>query len=121
MDLQLRTGPATDGTLARPAAATADGGKGLPVTGKELPPPERVEPPPPEPATVRKAVAQIQDYLSESRRSLEFQLDDTSGRTVIRVVNPESGELIRQIPGEEVLQIAAAIEREGLRLLDRRA
>jgi flagellar protein FlaG len=121
MDLQLRTGPASDGTTTRPAAATADGGKTLPATGKELPPPERTEPPPPEAASVRQAVARIQEYLTDSRRSLQFELDDSSGRTVIRVVNPESGEVIRQIPGEEVLQIAAAIEREGLRLLDRRA
>lgn len=121
MDVQLRRGPATDAGSARAATDATGSGKALPGGGKELPAPERAAPPPAEPADIRQAVAQIQSYLSDSRRALEFQLDATSGRTVIRVVNPESGELIRQIPGEEVLQIAAAIEREGLRLLDRRA
>ena len=35
--------------------------------------------------------------------SLQFATDGTTGRTIIRVVDSESGELIRQIPPEEVL------------------
>jgi len=37
---------------------------------------------------------------------LSFNLDEESGQTIIRVVDSESGELIRQIPSEEALAIA---------------
>jgi flagellar protein FlaG len=36
-------------------------------------------------------------------------MDEDSGKTVIRVVDTESGELIRQIPSKEVLAIASQI------------
>ena len=36
-----------------------------------------------------------------------FEMRDDHGKIVIKVVNQESGELIRQIPSEEVLRIAA--------------
>jgi flagellar protein FlaG len=54
-----------------------------------------------------------------SRASLEFSIDDASGRTVVKVVDAETKELIRQIPSEEVLALARNLERiEGLLLRD---
>lgn len=41
-----------------------------------------------------------------SQRGLEFDLNDASSRVVTRVIDRESGEVIRQIPAEEVLRIA---------------
>jgi flagellar protein FlaG len=41
-----------------------------------------------------------------SQRGLEFDLSDESSRVVTRVIDRESGEVIRQIPTEEVLRIA---------------
>jgi flagellar protein FlaG len=45
-------------------------------------------------------------------------MDDTSGRTIIRVVNPETGEMIRQIPSEEVLRLAESIKTSGFQLIN---
>ena len=37
---------------------------------------------------------------------LEFELSEETSRVITRVIDRESGEVIRQIPGEEVLNIA---------------
>ena len=113
----------TSVTLPRIAAAPAgpvratppEGGNRLHETGKPLP---AEPPPPPEPVHLEQAIRQIQDYLSEANRQLHFEVDDASGRTIVRVVNPESGEVVRQIPSEEVLQLSAAIRAGGGALLD---
>lgn len=43
-------------------------------------------------------------------RGLEFELSEESSRIITRVVDRESGEVIRQIPAEEVLKIAERLE-----------
>ena len=83
-------------------------------SGKELPVSGNSEPPEPPPKTIEKAVQQIQTYLSDSQRQLQFHIHEGSGRTVMTVLNPITGETIRQIPAEEVLKMAAAIQHEGL-------
>ena len=95
----------------RPANA---GGKALPPSGKSQP----AAAPSPPPVSIDKALEQIRAFLSESKRELTFQRDESSGRTVIRVINPSSGEVLRQFPSEEVLKIAAIIEAQGARTFD---
>ena len=87
------------------------------ASGKKLPPAGNT-PPPPEPVDVKRAVEQIQSYLSSSQRSLQFRVTEDLGRPVMVVTNPETGEVIRQIPGEEVQKLAAAITEGGGQLLD---
>lgn len=87
-------------------------------SGKPLPPSGNNPPPPPEPADVQRAVEQIQTYLSNSQRSLQFRVDESLGRPVMVVTNPETGEVIRQIPGEEVQKMAAAVAQGSTQLLD---
>ncbi|GAB2800130.1 flagellar protein FlaG [Halomonas shantousis] len=48
---------------------------------------------------------------------VEFQLDDFDGRVITRIVDRASGDLIRQIPCEEVLRIAQAMEQLQGRLI----
>ncbi len=87
-------------------------------SGKSLPPAGKEPPPPPEPVDVKRAVEQIQSYLSSSQRSLQFRVEESLGRPVMVVTNPETGEVIRQVPGEEVQKMAAAITQGGGQLLD---
>lgn len=103
--------PAIPAGGATPDARSA-AGKALPASGQNLPPA-----PAPSRDQVQQAVQQIQTYLNESRRELEFQIDDGSGRTIVRVINPETHELIRQIPSEEVLTLSRAISANGGRLI----
>jgi flagellar protein FlaG len=51
------------------------------------------------------ALNQLNGYMEEMHRSLRFSIDDDSGRTVVRVVDTENEEVIRQIPSEEMLAL----------------
>lgn len=49
------------------------------------------------------------------RRDLRFSVDEETGRTVVKVLDSRSGEVIRQIPPEEMLALAEDLERlQGL-------
>jgi len=52
------------------------------------------------------AVSQMQDFAQMLNRELQFDVDEELGRTVVKVVDRESGSLIRQIPSDEVLALA---------------
>ena len=55
---------------------------------------------------VEAAVATIQDFVQTVRRDLNFSLEEGSGRVVVKVTDAGSGDVIRQIPSEEALQLA---------------
>lgn len=55
---------------------------------------------------IEAAVATIQDFVQSVRRSLNFSLEEGSGRVVVKVTDAGSGDVIRQIPSEEALQLA---------------
>jgi len=63
---------------------------------------------------VRAAVSKLNDHVQNLRRNLAFSIDDTTGQTIIRVYDSETNELIREIPSEETLRIAANIEAQHL-------
>jgi flagellar protein FlaG len=57
---------------------------------------------------VRKAIQPIASELS-------FSLDEDSGRMLLRIIDRETDEVIRQIPSEELIRIAKALDRfQGL-------
>ena len=62
-----------------------------------------------------QAVKQIQDVIKQTAQSLQFSIDKDSGMTVVKVVDTESKKVIRQIPSEEVMAIAKALDKlQGL-------
>ena len=61
---------------------------------------------------VERAVAKLNDYVQNTERKLEFQIDEDSGQTVVRVYDKGSEELIRQIPDEEALALAQRLNQE---------
>jgi flagellar protein FlaG len=44
-----------------------------------------------------------------SMPAVQFSSDAESGQVVVRVVNPDTGELVRQIPSEDALALARAL------------
>ncbi|WP_104201979.1 flagellar protein FlaG [Billgrantia saliphila] len=48
---------------------------------------------------------------------VEFELNDTTTRVVTRIVDRETGDVLRQIPSEEVLAIAERLEELQGRLI----
>lgn len=55
---------------------------------------------------LRDTVSHLNDSVQELRRELKFSVDEESGRVVVKVINAKDGETIRQIPAEEILQLA---------------
>ena len=69
------------------------------------------------PEKVREAVSRINEYVQQTERTLDFQLDEASGKTVISVYDKVSAELIRQIPSELALELAQKLNDEEPSLL----
>ncbi len=59
---------------------------------------------------VEDAVSTIQQFAQSVRRNLEFQLDESSGRVVVKVTDGESGDVVRQIPSEDALRLAESLD-----------
>lgn len=59
--------------------------------------------PEPDAKTVRQAVEEMQSRVQMVRRDLQFTIDEDTQEVVIKVLDRESGEVVRQIPSEEVL------------------
>ena len=65
---------------------------------------------PPDVVEVDRVVNELNELVQNTQRSLQFSVDQESGRTVIRVKDSETDEVIRQIPPEEALQLAQRFE-----------
>lgn len=64
---------------------------------------------------VQEAVREVARVVQPKASNLQFSIDDDSGRTVVRVVDGSTGDVIRQIPSEEIMEISRNIERmQGL-------
>ena len=59
---------------------------------------------------IKEALLRLNAELRKNDRSLQFSMDKELNRTVIKVRNPHTGEVIRQIPDEAVLRVAHNIE-----------
>jgi flagellar protein FlaG len=81
--------------------------KNPPVSGSKA---TTVNPLAPQQADLDKAVKQIQSYLRESGRNLAVSFDESVDRYVARVVEASSGEVIRTIPAEEMLEVSRMIQ-----------
>ena len=60
----------------------------------------------PDPQTLQNALGNLSAHVQNLHRSLQFSVDQESGDTVVKVVDAETKEVIRQIPSEELLAIA---------------
>lgn len=76
----------------------------------------------PSPEALQNAVAAINQAMQQSNRALEFSVDSDTHRTVVRMVDTSTGELIRQFPSEATLAISRSIDQfqQGL-LLEQKA
>jgi flagellar protein FlaG len=94
----------------------------LPADGKTSPPSSTTPTHAPAPrAEIEHSRAQLERFARSIRRELEFTVDDESGRTIITVRNKDTGEVVRQIPSEEVIALARAFAEGGPMLLESEA
>ena len=76
----------------------------LPSDGKELPPEKHKA------QDIDDAVKDLNEHVRAGQRELLFSVDEDSGRTVIKVMDMNTKEVIRQIPNEEALKFARMLE-----------
>ena len=70
---------------------------------------------------VQQAMEEVRKAISPVAQDLLFSIDQDTGKTVIKVMDASTDELIRQIPSEEILSIAKALDKlQGL-LIEQKA
>ncbi len=64
---------------------------------------------------LKAAVEKIQEFVSSTASDIKFSIDEESGQTVVKVVDRETQDVIRQIPSQEMLDLAQALDKlQGL-------
>ncbi|MBU1689544.1 MAG: flagellar protein FlaG [Gammaproteobacteria bacterium] len=59
---------------------------------------------------LKSAVNDVNKALRLSNQSLEISLDSSTKQRIVKLVDTQTGELIRQIPSEQMLAIAQSID-----------
>lgn len=52
------------------------------------------------------AVDEMKSFAQSIQRNLDFSVDDSTGQVVVKVIDGSSGDVIRQIPSEEILRLS---------------
>lgn len=52
------------------------------------------------------AIRNVSGYVQNITRELNFSIDEELGRTVVKVIDENTGDVIRQIPSEDMLALA---------------
>jgi flagellar protein FlaG len=121
----------TKNTVAQQPAAVADPGvanvqnvqKNVvnEIASLEIKNPDVAQSSKPSRDAIAKAAEDIQNFVKDMGRNLNFSVDEVTGYNVVRVVNPETNELIRQLPSEELLKIARSMKDLGNVLVNQKA
>ena len=67
------------------------------------------------------AVEHLNGLVQAIRRELQFRIDEVTGRTVIKVIDADSDEVIRQIPSDQVVALIAHLQEFASGLLKEQA
>ena len=57
-------------------------------------------------ADIHQVANELNDMMSLMRKGLAFKVDEYSGQSIVSVLDVDSGDIIRQIPNEEALELA---------------
>lgn len=69
----------------------------------------------PRQGNIGAAVKDLNKSLQAVAPGVEFSIDEDSQRTVVKIVDQETKEVLRQVPTEEVLELAKALDKlQGL-------
>jgi flagellar protein FlaG len=86
--------PAPSAPMAPPPAVERNRGEQKPAEAKK-----------PSVEELMDAVDQANSFLQSASRGLQFRVDRDTHTTVVKVVDSESGEVVRQIPPERTLEV----------------
>jgi flagellar protein FlaG len=62
------------------------------------------------PELIDNAVSELTQFVQTNNRQLQFSVDEASSKQVVKVTDSFSGEIIRQIPSEEILKLSERLK-----------
>ena len=63
------------------------------------------------------AMKDIQHFISSQASAVRISKDETSGHMIVQLVDPDTGEVIRTLPSEELLRLARSFEMLGNKMV----
>lgn len=77
---------------------------------------------PPSIVQLQRLIESMNKTMQQNNSSLEFSVDGSSEKVLVKLIDTSTGDVIRQIPSKEILAIAQSIEQmqQGL-LLNKKA
>jgi len=60
---------------------------------------------------IDRAMNEVKRAIAPVARNLQFSIDDETGRSVVKIVDSSTNEVIRQIPSEELLAITRSMDK----------
>lgn len=64
----------------------------------------------PDTGKLDEAIKEINEFIKQASPSIQFSVDKESGRTIVKMIDIENNQLIRQIPTKEALAISKALD-----------
>lgn len=69
---------------------------------------------------IQQAVDQLQSFTDNVAKNLKFSIDEDTGKTVVKLLDSQTQEVIRQFPTEEAISIARTLDKvQGLLFSDK--
>lgn len=99
-----------EGASTTPGANAVEEAKTPNLVGKPLPARQDTRVSAEEEAAIVETVERLNDQAASLNRSIKFSVDKETGRTVIKVLDRETEEVIRQIPPEYTMEILRRME-----------
>lgn len=73
------------------------------------------------PKTISKAVDDVNKKLNSSNAECKFSVHKATGQITVKVMDKETGDVIREIPSEKILDmVATALEMAGILMDEKR-
>lgn len=70
---------------------------------------------------VERTVNEIRRYIEPVDQNLQFSIDKDTGKTIVKLIDSSTKEVLRQIPSEELIAIARALGKGQGGLIERKA
>jgi uncharacterized FlaG/YvyC family protein len=105
--------PVTAVRPPEPVQPAATGGNGAPSGGQSLPAAATTPAAQGDLIQLQAVVQGVNQFLRNSQRQIVFQFDPQNDKEQVTIVNPATGEVIRQIPAVQVLSTAQNLQQAG--------
>ncbi|RUO43100.1 hypothetical protein CWE15_06385 [Aliidiomarina taiwanensis] len=79
---------------------------------KSVTQPEKAQPKEQPLSALADIIQELNEAIPLEARQLKFTVDEAANRTVVSVIDQDSGEVIRQLPSEEALELAKRLREQ---------